>query len=146
MSISRNEISWSQDMLLAARALTPYNHSLLTMLVNPLFALLSCPKQLPDVLDSVEDAEMRAQQQQQQHRLLGGTGGPGDGPYGRGGGGRGGDGREGGLPRETATDSEVGGGMSRSLGGGGTRPGSAPSARFELCVVFFQRGGASVFV
>ncbi|CAM9145443.1 unnamed protein product, partial [Scytosiphon promiscuus] len=93
------------------------------------FTDLELAQKLPDVLESVEDAEMRAQQQQQRQRLVGGNGGVDDAPNGRGGGGREGYGREDGLLRETATDAEGGGGVPQSLGGGSTRPGSAPSAR-----------------
>lgn len=97
--------------------------------------LLPLPTQLPDAMESVEDAEVRAQQQRQPQVSKGGAGGFGCRPNGHAGDRR--RGREDGLSEETATPAEAAGGVSQSPGGQSTRPGSAPSARFEPCVVCF---------
>ncbi|CAM9857942.1 unnamed protein product, partial [Hapterophycus canaliculatus] len=86
-------------------------------------------KQLPEALESAEDAEMRARQQQQQHVSIGGASGIGCWSNARAGGGGRRGGREEVSSGDIAADAEAGGDVSRSPGGDSMRPGSAPSAR-----------------
>lgn len=89
---------------------------------------VSSKTQLPDMLESVEDAAMRARQQQQQQQLnQKHTEGKADGS---GGGGAGGG--AGGSWLRGAPDGNGGAGSPGSRRGQNVeRPGSAPSARFE---------------